>query len=226
MKIRSITTALVVFTLFSSAAFAQLRPEPGMPKGPKPGKEILQEVTSISGTVGNFVYNDDYVYDGFVLKSSNSSDTVKFGPQMGAQVRSAVKEGSKITVNGVAHINPEGLKNIHLVNLTVNGQTITITPPAPPSVTVTETTLSEKGKITALLTGKRGETNGFMIDGNTILRFPPRTAEQLGQKVSVGSSIAYTGVLKATNSNEAVAKQMRIIHCATVTINGTQYLTR
>ncbi|RZM21596.1 MAG: hypothetical protein EOO88_32455 [Pedobacter sp.] len=226
MKNKSITAAIAACLLLTTSAFAQVRPEPREPKGPGPEREMLQEVTAFTGTVGNFVYNDDYVYDGFVLKGSSATDTVKFGPAMGAQIRNAVKEGSKVTVNGVARTNPEGVRHIRLVSITANGNSISVTPPTPPAVPVTETTLSGSGKITALLKGKRGETNGFMVDGNTILRFPPRTAEQLSEKVAVGNQISYSGALKAANSNEVAAKQMRIIHCSTITINGTQYLTR
>ena len=169
--------------------------------------------------------NDDYVYDGFYMLNGRDSLLVKFPPHLGNTITKAAGVGSSITVNGVENTSPAGQKEIRMVSITANGNTITNTPPANSTPPV-ETVVNGSGKVSNIQTNREGKVSGFMLDNNTILRIPPHVSEQLANLVQQGSSLTYTGNKKAANSNEAVAANYTIIRCTTLTVNGKQYLVQ
>lgn len=225
MKQHKLVTAVTALAMtISVAGYAQ----PGIPKGPGPeGRpEILQQVTSFSGKAGEWVNNDDYVYDGFYLQTGNEKLLVRFPVHMGSQLTAAVKNGGNITVNGVLHFSPVGEKEISMVSMVSGGQTIQETAPPAPVTAAVEEPVTASSKVKEFQKTERGDVNGFILDNKTILRVPPHIATQLSLLASAGTTISYTGVKKPVQQGEAVSSNYSIVHCKTVTINGTQYLTR
>lgn len=208
-------------------------PPPGMPlvaqgdkrmaPPPPAAEQSLQEVTAFNGKVVKLAANDDYVYDGFYILNGNDSLLVKFPPHLGNTITKAANVGSSITVNGVQNTSPSGQKEIRMVSITANGNTIANTPPAN-SIPPVESVVNGSGKVSSLQTNREGRVSGFMLDNNTILRIPPHANNQLASLVQQGASISYTGNKKAANTGEAMSANYTIIHCTTLTLNGKQYL--
>jgi hypothetical protein len=221
----TLATVLAICTLTSHA-----QPAPPHPEGPRGPREMhdqpLQRLMAFSGQAGEWVANDDYVYDGFYLQTGEGKLLVKFPAHMGNQLTRAIKSGSSITVNGAEHANPEGIREIRMFDITVNGKTFSDTPRAVPGTPKEPVQSSGSGKITALQKARDGKVNGFVIDGKTILRMPPHVVTEIGSLVNTGTGVSFTGVKKSLNDGEAQAGNYTVIHCQTLTINGTQYLVR
>jgi len=215
-------TATALLMAISFACTAQPGPHPPLP----PQQQGLQKVTAFTGKMGAWVNNDDYVYDGFYLQTDAGKLLVKFPAHLGSQLTAIQKAGSSITVNGVEAITPLGEKEIRMVSIAAGGQTINDTPTAPPATPPAEELISGSAKISELQKGKGGEVNGFVLDNKAILKVPPHLAMQLSQLAVAGTIINYSGIKKTARSGEVLAANYTIIHCQTISINGTQYLTR
>jgi hypothetical protein len=232
---------LMMAVLITATAFTgsvQAQPGPGVPgmsplppgagRGaipPPPGGE-LQQVTAFQGRVVKMNSNDDYVYDGFYMLNGTDSLLVKFPAHLGSQVTGIAKTGTEVSVKGVLHIPPVGVKEISMVSLTANGQTIIDTPPDTAPTPPVETFVKGQGKIISLQADPDGRTTGFMVDNKTILHIPPHIAMQLGAMIQVGSNIAYTGMQKVVTQGEVSAASYAVVHCTTITVNGQQYLVK
>lgn len=228
MKTKIVAAAAIMLVTISLQCMSQ-PPAPrdgryGPPRGPR--QQQLQQVVVYTGQVGEWVTNDDYVYDGFYLQTAQEKLPVKFPPHLGTQLTTAVKKGSNITINGTAEVNPWGEKEIRMVSITANGQTIYDTPPATPLSPPVETLMTGSGKITALQKNREGMVNGYILDNKTIIRVPPHIAMQLSQIAVAGSDVSFTGMKKTTQNGEATTGNYTIVHAQTITVNGTQYLTR
>jgi len=229
MKSKFVSAAVaILFATVTCQCVAQPEPpqrllrKPGPPEAAAPS---LQQVTTFTGTVNEWINNDDYVYDGFYLQTTAGKLLVKFAPHMGAQIVKAIKTGNTVSVNGTSSVNPEGIREIHMVTIMANGQTITDVPPAAPIAPEDAGAINGKGKITGLRLDKEGRVNGFVVDSKIILKTPPHIAAQLNALLTTGSDISFTGIKKQGNNGEAMADNYSIVHCQTITINGTQYLT-
>ena len=226
MKAKFLVTSATAFLLaLSLNTYAQPAPPSG-PRPPAPKQEELKQVSTITGQITDWVSNDDYVYDGFYIQTAGEKLLVKFPAHIGAGLTSALKKGSSVTVNGVSAISPTGAKEVRMVSIVTGGKTFYDTPPAAPTTAPSPEFVTASGKIAQAQKNKRGDASGFILDNKTILRVPPHVAAQLSQTAVAGATVSYTGVKKSANNNEAKAENYTIIHCQTITINGTQYLTR
>lgn len=225
------TTFLLAMTLACSAQPGNPGPRPPMGPGqvppPPPGRnEPLRQVTSFSGQVGEWVANYDFIYDGFYLQNNGQKTLVKFPARMGTQLKTAAKTGSTISFNGVQDSGRNAEKTIRLVSITLNGQTTYETPPAPPTLNTSEESATGTSKIISLQKNDMGDITGFVLENKTILKVPPHVAKQLAQTAVAGTSLGYNGMKKVAGSGEVSSANYTIVHCQTITINGTQYLTR
>jgi len=170
--------------------------------------------------------NDDYIYDGFYLQTAQDSMLVKFPGHLGVQITSLVKAGSTVTVNGTLDYPPFGGKEIRMVSLTVNGQTVYDTPPATPATAPADNFVNGNGKVVGTQIDREGRMNGLLLDNSTVLRIPPGIAGQLTGLAKDGSRIGYSGMEKMPRAGEVVVGDMKIVHCNTISINGQQFLVR
>ena len=192
--------------------------QPGRHKGGN-----LQQVTTISGTIAEWTYNDDFEYDGLYLNTGSASVFVKFPPHLAQQVRDL---GKNLTVNGVFHFNREGVQELKMTSMSGNGQTVYDQKPMRNEVYVQEPFVNSEGKVKQLQINKKGDTVGYILENSILVRIPPRSAFQLSQMVQIGSVIGYTGVEKTLKSGHVRASDYKIIRCQTISVNGTQYMVR
>ncbi len=220
----TILTAIVAVQSSAQPGPAGRLPAPGPDGGPR--RQALQQVNAYNGQVGEWTTNDDFIYDGFYLQSTQGKFLVKFPAHMGDQLLKTIKKGNAVTVNGVEEINPAGEREIRLVNLIANGKTIVDAPPATLPDPSAETQTSGSGKITAFQKNREGEVNGYILDEKIILRVPPHVNRQLDTLIAKGSAVSYSGIKKSATNGEASSGNYTIIHCQTITVNGTQYMIR
>lgn len=226
--------------LITAATIATVNAQPpalGAPPSPRPDArgirpphpprgEQLQPVSQFQGRVVKISVNDDYVYDGFYMLTGSDSVLVKFPPHLGSQITSSIKNGSSVTVNGVMNYSPFGEKEIKMVSINANGQTIYDAPPAATPIAVSEKFINGSGTISNTQTDREGRINGFILNDNAILRIPPDVIYQLSVTAKTGATIDYTGTLKQLQTGEVAAGNYKIVHCNTIKINGQQYLVR
>ena len=210
------------------------RPGPGGPHGPgkNPGgpgqpRGGAQALTDFTGTLTDYsATNDDQVYDAFSLKTSTGTETVRFPRHLGQALMAAAKAGSQVTVTGFRDTDPQGRSALHLVSLAAGGQTLRDTPPARPAIPPTEETTTVRGTVGSLRQDPRGQTNGLMLSDGTILNLPPAAAAQLAEKLTVGATVAATGILRAPHAGEVAAQPVRVVRAQTITLDGVQFLVR
>ena len=183
----------------------------------------LQQVTTVSGTVAEWTYNDDFEYDGLYLYSDDTKSLVKFPPHLAQQVRSL---GNQLTVSGEIRKNPKGVQELKMTSISGNGQTVNDQKPVPRTTPVQEPFVHGEGKISQVQINAKGDVHGYILADSIILRIPPHTAKQLSQLIRKGAETGYTGIEKALNPGHVRAFDYKIIHVQTISINGTQYMVR
>ncbi|MFY1046101.1 hypothetical protein [Chryseobacterium sp. GP-SGM7] len=217
----------MVFLITAAVANAQTQP-PVPPANPHPGMErprpdALREITTITGTISKMTVNDDFIYDGFDIASNGESVSVKFPPHLGSQISALAKQGSQISVKGFADVTPTGEKAFRMSSVTANGKTIEDTPPAVLQTPPQEVSVTKSGTITDLQKNKQGDTVVGLFVDNTIVKMPPHIYQQLGQTLTKGTKISFTGFQKPANSGEVAEKKFNIIHARTISVNGKEY---
>ncbi|MDQ1095247.1 UNVERIFIED_CONTAM: hypothetical protein QE387_001277 [Pseudacidovorax intermedius] len=214
--------AAVVVNAQAQAPVPPKDPRPGIER-PGPGPDALKEITTLSGTVSKMVTNDDFVYDGFYLNSNGGSVLVKFPPHLGSQITALAKQGSQISIKGIADVAPNGEKSFRMNSISANGKTIEDTPPAVPETPPQEVAVTESGTITDLQKNREGDAVvGIFVD-QTLLKMPPHIYQQLGQSLVKGAKISFTGFKKPDNSGEVAERKLNIVHARTISVNGKEY---
>jgi hypothetical protein len=222
MFIKKIASALLLagLTVVSTTAL-KAQTHASRPHSPSKGK--LEQVTTVQGTISQWVYNDDFEYDGLDLNTGNATVFVKFPPHLGQSVRGL---GNRITVSGVLKSNKEGVQEIKMLSISGNGQTVHDQKPIRTTAPLQEQFVNGEGRISQLQINKKGEVCGYILDGGVVLRISPRTARQLSQMVRAGSVTGYSGVEKALKPGHARAFDYQVIRCRTISVNGTQYMVK
>ena len=218
-----LATLLLVTATSANAQLADKPIEPPRPGMERPRPEAIKEITTISGTVSKLATNDDFVYDGFYVSTSNGDILVKFPPHLGSQITALAKDGNQVTVKGVADVTPTGEKNFRLNSITVGGKTIEDVPPVAPTTPPQEVAVSESGTISELQKNKEGDAVVGLFVNNTIVKMPPHIYQQLGQSLVKGAKISYSGFKKPENNGEVAAKNYKIVHARTISVNGKEY---
>jgi hypothetical protein len=106
-------------------------PPPPANAAPRPGPAptAAQNTYSRRGTIKTFNTGPNGETNGVILRDGT---TVMFPPESGAQLRSMVKEGSRIRVSGMSRPGASGQVVVDAQTITANGRTITVPAPAPP----------------------------------------------------------------------------------------------
>lgn len=221
MKKNILFTALAGVLLFISVS-AMAQPHHHRGHGPA-GRGQPQQITSYNGSVSEWSYNDDFVYDGLYLKTGESTLLVKFPPHLGQQIRSL---GNSITVNGVLRYTPEGRQELKMVSISGKGRTIYDQKPVPHTTLPKEVFVNGSGKVSQIQINKKGDACGYILDNGVALRIPPHAILQLSEMVQVGSAIDYTGVEKELKDGQVQAQKYKIVRCQTISVNGAQYMVK
>jgi hypothetical protein len=220
--IKAMTGAMVVAAMLIGLNVNAQAPPPG-PGAPGPA---LQLVTAFQGRVTRLSANDDYICDGFYLQTAQDSMLVKFPGHLGTQITSLLKAGSTLTVNGTLTYPPLGGKEIRMVSLSVNGQTIYDSPPAAPATAPADNFVNGNGKVVGTQIDREGRMNGLLLDNSTVLRIPPGIAGQLTGLAKNGSQVSYSGMQMMPRPGEVVMGDRKVVHCNTISVSGQQFLVR
>ncbi|GAB2558963.1 hypothetical protein GCM10027085_57740 [Spirosoma aerophilum] len=188
----------------------------------------LTSLTTLSGTVGQLVGNDDAILDGFTLNTGTGpATTVKFPPHLGEQVQKAVKAGSTVSVTGYADKNPTGETIFHLNSLTAGKTTVDDAPPVRPATPPTPPALTTvTGKIVDYRIGRGGRVDALVLDNKTVVSIPAHVAYQLTDLAKKGSTITVQGYPKSVREGQVQLEKVNVMRASVLTINGQQYLVR
>src|SRR6202163_2544703 len=122
-----------------------------------------EQLPETKGTVRQYTLTPRGDVDGFILTDGTE---VKVPKHLSAQLVYAVRPGDAVTVRG---LKAKALPLVDAASVTNDKSGATVVdngPPDGPDRGASETTLS--GRIAATLHGKRGETNGVVLDNGTI----------------------------------------------------------
>ena len=205
-----LTICLVVLSISASA-------QPGRHNGQLP------QATTISGTVAEWTYNDDFEYDGLYLNTGNAKVFVKFPPHLAQQARTL---GNQLSVSGVLRNNPEGVQELKMNSISGNGQTMYDQKPVPHPTSAQEPFVNGEGTVKQMQINKKGDTVGYILTNDIILGLPPHTAKRLSQIIRTGTEIGYTGIEKALKPGHVRAFEYKIVRTQTISVNGTLYMVR
>lgn len=195
-----------------------------------PGRKVnrgLTTLTTLTGTVGQWVGNDDAILDGFTINTGSSTTTVKFPPHLGQQVQKAVKPGSSISVTGYSETGPQSNANFRMNSLTSGKTTVTDAPPTPQTTTPETPTLTTvSGKILDYRLNRAGRVSGLVLDDKTVVTIPPHVAYQLTDLAKKGSAVTVQGYPKSVRDGQVQLEKVNILRASVLTIGGQQYLIR
>jgi hypothetical protein len=188
-----------------------------------PSENRLHQATVFTGRLTGWSNNRDFAYDGFYLQSGTENYLVKFSPNLGNELTSALKVGSEISVNAVEVPEITDKKVIRLVNITTNGMNIYDNPPALKVLAPAEEFIYGSGKITQIQDDKAGELKGYILNDKTVLRIPIYAAEQLDKIAVAGAYVTYSGS-QILRNGEFAPVHYTIVRCRTLTIDEKQYI--
>jgi hypothetical protein len=219
MRIILITLIILLISI-SSTVFSQEANQSS-----KLSERKLEAVTDFSGQLTGWADNVDYIYGGFYLQTCNSKYLVVFSPTIGRKLRKKVKSNTLLSIKGVEKVSAKDEKEIWLVCITTNEETI-----YNPSLGLSTKKGKEKfvlgvGKINELQKDGQGKTIGIILNDQTILRMSNSMLELLNKIALVGTTISYTGEKQKLPSGEVALMNYTVINCHTITIDGSQYLT-
>jgi len=190
-----------------------------------PAKQVEKSLI-VTGQLVGWVYNEDFVYNGLNLQTTNGIFLVKFSSNKAVQLTSAVQIGNTITVSGFEMVLAQGEKAIKPIGISFNGKNIFDSIPLSPAVAQTKENIYSKGTIVELQKDKQGKLKGLILDNKIILRVPKNFSEQFVKEAVVGKIVTFSGVKQNLRNGEVAAVSYTIIRCKTITINGKQYLTK
>ena len=187
----------------------------------------LTSLSTVTGTVGKLVGNDDLIFDGFILNAGTTPTTVKFPAHLGEQIQKAVKVGNTVSVTGYADGAPQGETRFRLVSLTSGKTTVFDAPPARPATSPAAPTLTTvTGKISDYRLDRQGRVNGLVLTDNTVVKIPSHVAYQLTNLATKGAAITVQGYAKPLREGQVQLEKTNILRASVLTINGQQYLVR
>jgi hypothetical protein len=217
-----LSTTIALFMVISFTSTSQT-----VQHRPKAIKKSVEKAIEVTGQVAGWINNDDFVYDGLNLQTTNGIFLIKFPPSRGQQLTTAITIGSTILVNGFEIKSRQGEKGIKLVGITFKGKNIYDSiPVAVIPVVSKKENITSSGKIVELQNDRQGRLKGLILDNKIILRVPKNFSEQFIKEAIVGKTVLFSGFKQILRSGEVAAVSYTIIHCKSITINGKQYLTK
>ncbi|TWP26682.1 hypothetical protein ETU08_11135 [Apibacter muscae] len=216
--------SLLVLTLATGLATETFAQKIHQKKSPL-RTEVLQKINPISGNVKEWVFNQDFVYDGFYLETNAEKYLVKFPIHLGAELRNSISN-NPIVVQGVVKYSPLGEKEIELVSLKTPNKVIYNLPPETPTNVLEKKFVNNSGKIKEVQINEMGDPIGFILEDRTVLRLPKHLSKQLSNLAPQGSTISYTGIEKSKDNGEAYYNNYSVVRCNTITIGEDQYLIK
>ncbi|KMZ12311.1 hypothetical protein BHUM_04664 [Candidatus Burkholderia humilis] len=203
--LRSRIVALAALLAVSAGCAAQSPPQPqadnappSVAQPPAPAPAPLTDAAPIvtaQGTVTRFLTNPDGEVDGFI---TDDGMLVRFAPHMSAQLTSAVHQGDRVQISG--RRDEGGSLTAQRITDTRSGQQVIDEPPmrgAPPMPRAPRgeglARLSAQGKVAHVTTAPRGEPDGVILAGGTVIKLTPPVAQQFATLVRTGATVSAQG---------------------------------
>jgi hypothetical protein len=168
------------------------QPAPGQPiqaqaPGSQPAAWDTASLPATRGIVRQYLLTGRGDVDGLVLADGTE---VKLAPHLSAQVVYVIRPGDAVTVRG---LRARSLPLVDAASITNDATGATVTDAGPPRRSGDEATIS--GTVSMPLHGKRGETNGALLDNGTIVRLPPHEAARWSTLLQKGRTMSVRGAL-------------------------------
>ncbi|KQP35541.1 hypothetical protein [Pseudorhodoferax sp. Leaf274] len=194
---RQLQRPLVLATLLLAAgAFAQPAPTPPGPLAPPPPLAAPQAdaaMPTVTGRLQQWLVNPNGEVDGFLLADGTQ---VAFAPHLSAELLQTASLGDTVQVGGWRTPGLPVLR-ANSVTATASGRSVVDTPPVPgargPRDPGALTAMSASGRVTRVLYTDRGDANGVLLDGGSIVRFPPHLGTMLLPGLQVGATVHARG---------------------------------
>jgi hypothetical protein len=147
------------------------------------------QVTSIRGTVSQYLMNPDGLVDGLVLSDNN---IVRFPPYMSQQLVQIVRPQDVVRVDGFFEV--QGVIYTFIITNANTQQSVVDTPPSaqnpPPEPNpYSRQPMSTSGIIKALTYAPRGEIDGAVLDNGTIVHVRPAVGMQYASLFRIGGHL-------------------------------------
>jgi len=160
---------------------------------PPPPPGSVAQMTSIRGTISQYMMNPDGLVDGLLLSDNT---IVRFPPHMSQQLVQAAKPQDSVRVDGFFEF--QGM--VHAITITNadSQQSVVDTPPSPQNPPpapnpYARQPMSVSGVIKVLTYAPRGEIDGAVLDNGIIVHVPPPVGIQYASIFRVGAPLAASG---------------------------------
>jgi hypothetical protein len=196
-----VMTTVVGLGAISPVLAQQAQPSPPLPaplnQQPAPPPPLpnaaTAQMTSIRGTVSQYLMNPDGLVDGLFLSDTT---VVRFPPHLSQQLVQTVRPQDSVRVDGLFEF--QGVVHASTIANTANGQSVVDTPPSaqnpPPAPNFNaRQPMSTSGVIKALTYAPRGEIDGAVLDNGTIVHVPPPVGMQYASLFRIGATLAASG---------------------------------
>jgi len=177
----------------ATLAFAQTPPPPPAPPLPPGAQATTASAQTLSGTLRQWLINPNGEVDGLLLDDGTQ---VSFPPHLSAQLTQAVKPKDSLRITGWRGPGDAGAFRAMSIASSTSGRSVADQPPEPgaaPPRPGTLTAMSASGRITRVLTGAMGEANGVLLDGGSIVRFPPHVGTAMAASLRAGATLYARG---------------------------------
>ena len=162
----------------------------------------LWGLPAFKGRVDLFTFTPRGAIDGLVLGDGTE---VKTPPHLSRAILRVVRPGDMVTIQGLKVAALPLVQAVSIADET-SGQTVVDTGPgpSPPSdenaigVPVTTANHRLEGRIRLVLHGARGDVNGVLLDGGTVVRLPPPDAVRLAPLLMPGHPLVVDGLLSTS----------------------------
>jgi predicted DNA-binding antitoxin AbrB/MazE fold protein len=141
---------------------------------------------TISGTLKQFNYSPEGIYEGFLLKSKKQIVQVNFPPEVAPRIAAEISEGEKVKAVVEAHV--DGLPSDHPVYSLLSLSTKR-------GVSIGASNDDNlQGKVARINYAKHGEPNGAVLESGDFVHLKPHGARLV--KLAVGEMLEVKGEAK------------------------------
>lgn len=184
------STRVLLAALLATTAIGVAATTYAQPMGPIWDSTQLPETR---GTVKQYTLTPRGDVDGLILSDGTE---VKLPPHLSAQLVFAIRPNDQVSVRGLRARAIPLIDAASITNVSTGKSVVDNGPPGGPDRGGYEQTVS--GRTSAVLHGKRGETNGALLDDGTVLRLPPPEAERLEAWLRPGQVLSVRGAVLDT----------------------------
>jgi len=165
------------------------------PRDERPdGNRSESATTTVRGRVEKVLKNEPGDVDGLLLDDGTE---IHFPPHIGTEVARSIRPGSRVEVEGMSEVRPEGETVFEASSLTSEGKTITVSRPRPhrgPNPGPRrEAPVTATGTVREFALNPEGDADGLILDDGTEVKFHPHLADGVRSIVAKGEKVRIEG---------------------------------